>query len=363
MSPDDPDFKLHMTDLELLHHFTINTAATLSTAPELRTWWRIDVPHLAFSHPFVMRALLALSGMHIAHTLLAPPSSPLPPPSAFAIPQPSSPSELHHLAQLQISRAHTQHALALRTANHLLPTNTSTPPAPSAATSAPLYICAVITMLTAFAAPRDPDALLFVDSTSSTIAPWLQLSRAVKRIVDQGSEQAVLMAEIGVPLRMALSSNIRGTHACFSPPAKAAGESGEAVAVAELAALRAWLEADGRGRCADAAESLMATFETFEVAGDAVAMRAVVGWVCTVDEAFLVAVAEREQGALAVFAFFAVLLHWVENGNWWVNGWGRHLVTTIDGLMGVEGERWLRWPREQIGIYRVEYQPVDCVVI
>ncbi|KKY18873.1 putative c6 transcription factor [Diplodia seriata] len=72
---DEPDLELNMADLELLHHFTVTTAYTLGATAELQTWWRIEVPHLAISHPFVMRALLSLSGIHLAHTLLSPSSS------------------------------------------------------------------------------------------------------------------------------------------------------------------------------------------------------------------------------------------------------------------------------------------------
>ncbi|EKG12901.1 C6 transcription factor [Macrophomina phaseolina MS6] len=352
-----------MADLELLHHFTVSTALTLSTTPELQNWWRIEVPNLAFSHPFVMRALLALSGIHLAHGLLAPgPSASYSHfMSAFATEGPS-PGDLHDIAQSHISRALAQHTIALRTAHQLLPTTTPE-------TCAPIYVCAVLCMLVAFTTPRgagpcsEHPPLLFVASDGAAgPAPWLHLSRGVKAIIEQ-SRDSMLMTHIGVPLRMALSPRNQMAPGPAGVDDTAAAESGSE-AVRALVALRGWLDEEGDICFADAAESLIGVYQTFEIAGDAIAMRAVLGWICHVDEAFLRALADRDCRALVVFAYYAVLLHWLDSGNWWINGWGRHVVTKIDAMVDAKDcQGWLRWPREQIGVWKEDYQPVDCVVI
>ncbi|KAB2574763.1 Sterol uptake control protein 2 [Lasiodiplodia theobromae] len=239
-NPIEPQLELNMTDLELLHHFTVTTAYTLSTAPELQTWWRIEVPHIAFSYPFVMRALLSLSGIHVAHTLRSSSSSSADnnttatsPPSAIhpsLFPSASSsfssssvtssshnnshPEERRLKAADHINRALSQRDLALRTAHAVLPNCTTAITADGTSTSLslnphifpPLYVCAALTTLIAFASQRpfnddedstaasntdDPNDLLLLtigdgnnNNGPGTIAPWLRLSRDIKHAVD-----------------------------------------------------------------------------------------------------------------------------------------------------------------------------------
>ncbi|KAK0650704.1 Sterol uptake control protein 2 [Lasiodiplodia hormozganensis] len=249
-NPIEPQLELNMTDLELLHHFTVTTAYTLSTAPELQTWWRIEVPHIAFSYPFVMRALLSLSGIHVAHTLRSSSSSSADnnttatsPPSAIhpsLFPSASSsfssssvtssshnnnnhPEERRLKAADHINRALSQRDLALRTAHAVLPNCTTAITADGTSTSLslnphifpPLYICAALTTLIAFASQRpfnddedstaasntdDPNDLLLLtigDNNNNggpgTVAPWLRLSRDIKHAVDS----VVAAAEAG----------------------------------------------------------------------------------------------------------------------------------------------------------------------
>ncbi|OJD31437.1 c6 transcription protein [Diplodia corticola] len=251
--PLEPDLELNMTDLELLHHFTVTTAYTLGATVELQTWWRIEVPHLAFSYPFVMRALLALSGVHVAHTILS--SSP-PPTTTDRNDSPTASEERRLQAADHTARALSQQRLALRTAHALLPSCTTTATTesssfPSAGIHAsppsltswphpslnphifpPLYICAVITTLASFAAAaataspqqqqhhhdeiRDTDAnnnkndLLIVNisnsdnnsgsaTTTGTIAPWLLLSRGIKQAADRAAAAAAGVPQPGRP--------------------------------------------------------------------------------------------------------------------------------------------------------------------
>ncbi|KAL1625937.1 hypothetical protein SLS56_007083 [Neofusicoccum ribis] len=356
-----PDLELNIADLELLHHFTVTTAQTLSISPELQTWWRIEVPRLAFSHPFVMRALLALSGIHLAHTLLHPGPNHAPADDAATA-----------LAHHHTLRALTQHRLALRTATSLLPSVT-------AASCAPLYVFAVLTLIISLAAAPDPVAgaadLLVVED--GLPAGWLRLSRGVRGITDGG--HAWILANgltAAVYTRLQPAARLRELAERRAAAERDGGVGVEAAAsvmgaaVAELVAVRAWLR-DGRGAdgvgevCLVAVEELMSIFEAWEMYGeDVLTMRAVFGWAISVDEGFLVALGRREARALVVFAFYGVLLHWVD-GHWWVNGWGRRLVARVEELVeeGEEARRWLRWPVEQVELEKKDVMAVDCVVI
>ena len=58
---------LGMLDLELMHHYTASTYTTLSADPTIRSLWRGPVVRMALGCPYLMRAVLAVSALHLAH--------------------------------------------------------------------------------------------------------------------------------------------------------------------------------------------------------------------------------------------------------------------------------------------------------
>ncbi|KAL5000759.1 hypothetical protein BDV10DRAFT_192548 [Aspergillus recurvatus] len=58
--------ELAIADLELIHHYTTATAYTFSLHPALQALWRVEVPRIGFTAPYTLRAVLALSALHIA---------------------------------------------------------------------------------------------------------------------------------------------------------------------------------------------------------------------------------------------------------------------------------------------------------
>jgi transcription factor-like protein len=56
-----------MVDLELIHNFTTFTHATLSSDPAVRQMMRTNAVRMALGCDYVMRALLAVSALHLAH--------------------------------------------------------------------------------------------------------------------------------------------------------------------------------------------------------------------------------------------------------------------------------------------------------
>lgn len=61
---------LNFEDLELMHHFSTVVCFTLSKDPRIQRMWQISVPKEAFSKPYLMHGLLAISALHLAHTSL-----------------------------------------------------------------------------------------------------------------------------------------------------------------------------------------------------------------------------------------------------------------------------------------------------
>ncbi|KNG84819.1 C6 zinc finger domain protein [Aspergillus nomiae NRRL 13137] len=56
-----------LLELELLHHWHTTTAASLAHSPAIQVLFRITVPDVALSYPFLMHSLLAVSALHIGH--------------------------------------------------------------------------------------------------------------------------------------------------------------------------------------------------------------------------------------------------------------------------------------------------------
>jgi hypothetical protein len=59
--------------LELMHHYSLVTVNTLSIRPEMQHVWRITIPEIGYSFPFVMQGILAVAAVHKAY--LTPPWS------------------------------------------------------------------------------------------------------------------------------------------------------------------------------------------------------------------------------------------------------------------------------------------------
>ena len=55
---------LSVEDLELMHHYATGTFLHLTDVPEHLLLWQIDIPRLAFSHPFLLHGLLSLAALH-----------------------------------------------------------------------------------------------------------------------------------------------------------------------------------------------------------------------------------------------------------------------------------------------------------
>lgn len=58
---------LPLLELELLHNFTTKTYATLTADSCLWEFWRDDVVQLGLREDYIMRAVLAVSALHLAY--------------------------------------------------------------------------------------------------------------------------------------------------------------------------------------------------------------------------------------------------------------------------------------------------------
>lgn len=71
-------------------------------------------------------------------------------------------------------------------------------------------------------------------------------------------------------------------------------------------------------------------------------------WVFEVTEDLLPLLREPTQEAVAIFAFFIVLLKRLER-QWWLRGWADHLIARSYNLLDEEHRLWIRWPLQETG--------------
>ena len=57
---------LGIIDLRLLHNWTVEAYKGFGDTIEEESFWQIEVPQLAFTHPFLLHSLLAISCLHLA---------------------------------------------------------------------------------------------------------------------------------------------------------------------------------------------------------------------------------------------------------------------------------------------------------
>jgi hypothetical protein len=71
-------------------------------------------------------------------------------------------------------------------------------------------------------------------------------------------------------------------------------------------------------------------------------------WVFLMAEDLLPLLRTPTREAVAIFAFFCVLLKKLD-GHWWMQGWGGHLIAHAHDLLDDEGRLWIHWAVEEIG--------------
>ncbi|TQN71774.1 Sterol uptake control protein 2 [Colletotrichum shisoi] len=64
-----PTIELWGHGLELMHHYSLHTANTMSSKPEMQHVWRVAIPEIGYECPFVMHGILAIAALHKAYLL------------------------------------------------------------------------------------------------------------------------------------------------------------------------------------------------------------------------------------------------------------------------------------------------------
>ncbi|KAL0261528.1 hypothetical protein SLS55_002958 [Diplodia seriata] len=282
----------------------------------MQDFYRINVPQLGFSHPFVLHVLMAFSARHLAHF--------------------RSSKRAYYT-----TKADQHWEIGLRATTALMPcVNDDNAPA--------LYVFAIISSFYTLAkGPKPRDFLIFSDNG---LAEWLVLSRGVRAIMETTNDSI----RHG-PLSPLFTTAVARVQKFFAHDPSAGGEHAR---VAELRQLVTGLAGDNPNlpTYLAAIDDVSRCFACiFDDGGDrsspssaSTTSQTVFIWLYRVSDDFVLCLQQRQPVALTIFAYFVVLLN--ELGNqWWMEGWIYHLLSGIHDALDDGSRPWIRWPMEKLG--------------
>jgi hypothetical protein len=297
---------LNLLDLELLHNFCTLTYTTLSSNAMLRNFWKFTCIRLGVSCDYVMRSILAVSALHMAH-------------------------HRHDKRDVLLNAAVMYHRLASRAAMSLM--NNIPPEAREQ-----LWIFSILTVYFGLGSPRPQDSSLLLGD--SAFPDWLFLLRGVRQ----------LHIEL-------LSPTYDGP---LSPLLTQGSARYEASHTAEH--LRSHLLRDLQGQInATVTDVAFLTIYngaidelrvqlSFCLSQDQQSLDLMDAFVWQIGQAddFLPLLRQPTQEAAAIMAHFCVMLKCFES-HWWLQGWATALITKVWGVLDSAHRPWVQWAVEEVG--------------
>ncbi|KAK4161116.1 hypothetical protein QBC43DRAFT_303174 [Cladorrhinum sp. PSN259] len=300
---------LNMTDLELLHNYTTTTYLTLSESPVIREFYRNTVVQVGLDCDYIMRGVLALSSLHLAH-------------------------HREHMRDHYLAAAITHHRAASQASIPLVLNAT-----PENAQL--LFFFSVLTTYYALGWPRKSDDALLLGENAG-FPDWVYLIRGTKGLIElAGVPTAGRMAPLFA--HSVARFQLREEADVFASAAHAALAELEEVIVH-----RPLVDEALRGIYMRAIAELNKSFAQADACVGRYEMVDVFIWVFLSAEDLLPLLRTPTQEAVAIFAFFCVLLKKLD-GHWWIQGWGTHLIAHVYDLLDDENRLLIHWAVQEIG--------------
>lgn len=333
------DHSLNITDLQLLHHYMYKASINIANAKGPDPFWSVDCPKIGFENPHTLHLILTYSALHLSRHE----------------PDEGRRCALHDEAVLHFATALEQTRLEL---SRLGRDNAHA-----------LYVSSMLVCFCTFAkGPSAGDFLVFTAGGGDEPATWLQLIRGVRLIIETMGSPFVFDPD--GPLRemvrqrpeddMALARgeerrarsrqhrpdwrapvNKLRLHICALMDPAGPDQLLKDVCRQSLSALEVIVPACEAmwGKTPD--EPLESDQET-----------SVYGWLYRLEKDYTCYLQRKEQIALVVFAYFALLLKELEV-YWFMEGWAEHIIMGVDEFLDEEHKKWLEWPKEQLGLIEI----------
>ncbi|KAL2163857.1 hypothetical protein VTH06DRAFT_5916 [Thermothelomyces fergusii] len=347
---------LPLLELELLHNFTTKTYATLTADSCLWEFWRDDVVQLGLRQDYIMRAVLAVSALHLAY---------------------HRPDRRDYYVEEGI----LLHQKASRSAMRVMAAGDKI----DKDQAATLFVFSMLTMFFALASPRrsNPDGTFFIGE--SGFPDWPFLLSGSKSIMEVLGQQAGLDTVAGPFLKYgqrrwhaqrALLARICANINSHNENGGSGGSSGSNEKSKDddgsnnqhqdqapphnqplLGPLRARIEEASASADPALRRTYAHALDELELAlvgaaADPGAPRDVLDamvWLWVVSDEFLplLRAPTRTQEAVAIFAHFGLLLRHHES-HWWLQGWGDHVIARAREILDDRHRAWIEWPLREM---------------
>ncbi|KAH6694018.1 hypothetical protein F5X68DRAFT_267289 [Plectosphaerella plurivora] len=333
---------LNMVDLELIHNFTTFTHATLSSDPAVRQMMRTNAVRMALGCDYVMRALLAVSALHLAHY------------------RPDR-------RDFYVARALQHHQIASQA---VIPSMGDL----SYDNCENLHLFSVLTLYFALGCPKRDDNSLIIGE--NVFPQWIFLGRyqPVIKVLDPPNYAGPLHAlfQNGKSRwRIVLGSHVPVNPNVLADLQAAVNKACDDPALLEIynniiTHLRRFLcmllqpsagAGTGSTGVNDEDEPMGGVGSTPGSAGHFGPLGPtqlepwdIFIWQWTVAGNFLPLLQgpEARQEAVAIFAHFLILFKKLES-QWWLEGWATHLIEKAWAMLDQEHRLWIQWPIEELG--------------
>ncbi|KFA80864.1 hypothetical protein S40288_09797 [Stachybotrys chartarum IBT 40288] len=305
----DSDTSLNVLDLELMCHWTTSTYATLTHDPALLPFWRQNIVTIGRSCPFVMRSILSLSALHLAHL------------------SPGRERELVEKSIICQQQARKEASAVVASVHRHSP--------PEVVENSFCY--SLLTMFIVLANSPPPGDGALAQSNSDSAPDWIRIYGGVHELgllcgpaLNLG--QTVSPIGIFAVRRFKLGEHAKNLNHPYLDHLKAQLNSAEISPNVRMVYDRAINE-------------LYAAFAVFfcEIPGESPDAMDLFLWLTKVMVDFIPLLRNNSQEALAIFGYFCMLPTRLPQ-RWWLTRWAENLKPFTHELLDVEHQRWVVEP-------------------
>ncbi|KAK0671551.1 putative transcription factor [Cercophora samala] len=328
---------LPLLELELLHNFTSRTYHTLASDPAVRDFWRVAVVDAALKCDYIMRAVLAISSLHLAYH------------------QDSSERRDFYTAQgMMLHQKASREAMKYLSEdghNNLLQVDKDA--------AARLFLFSMLTIYFALASPRRPqsDGSFFINETSS-FPEWTFLvtgAKSLSRVLGERGHETML-----APF-LAYGGQRWRTHRAKMQESQT-GEAWGPLSTLRQNILGSMQKQEGQEGAQERLSTYIHALDELELslviitreqngegAEEEKDVLDAMLWLWEVSDSLVPLLKIPTPEAVAIFAHFCILWKHHER-TWWLQGWGDHLVERAHEILDEEHRGWIEWPMRVVGL-------------
>ncbi|RYN53340.1 hypothetical protein AA0114_g4491 [Alternaria tenuissima] len=302
-----PDLALNIPQLRLLHHYTTVTAKSLAAHTDAEDVFTTTLVQIAFDHPYLLQAALALSALHLSRT--------------------AGPEEAQQYSY-QAEKYHEASLLNFQTmVRDIDPSN--------------------FKAVLLFAGTLFPHACVAslaihndLDHVFDSVLSNLVLTRRIRPMVTGVYEQ-MKESELG----RVIPDDVKNIN----------WQTEEQPPNTELVQLRKFSEVVHHVYPPDIVDAygyachiLELVFQVAEKSTKPPSDALLKIWIHLVSDRYIELLSERQPGSLIIFAHFAVIMHRAAENYWYLEGVAEQILLIADHMVPSEWKSWLQWPKEQI---------------